>query len=91
MKPGQVMIIPGDRLEPWEYDHLAEFLQIVVAKIEKARAAYGMDYLMRSDESFRQNLIEEWADCIGWPAMAFIKQARAKEQKEEPRHESSPL
>ena len=60
-------------LHQWEYDLLERYFQLVVNKIERGRAEYGMDYLNRSDESFSEEIDEELADCSGWPAMMFLK------------------
>ncbi|HUU98825.1 MAG TPA: hypothetical protein VM487_24095 [Phycisphaerae bacterium] len=74
--PGQVTVHPGSTLELWEYEGLQDYFALVLRKIEAGRAEYGMDYLTRSDESFREQIEEELADLSGWSAMRHLKLTR---------------
>ena len=73
---GQVTVHPGTALEAWEYEGLQDYFALVLRKIEAGRAEYGMDYLTRSDESFREQIEEELADLSGWSAMRHLKLTR---------------
>ncbi len=75
---GQVTVHPGSTLETWEYEGLQDYFALVLRKIEAGRAEYGMDYLKRTDESFRDEIAEELADLSGWSAMRHLKLMRQK-------------
>ena len=71
--PSHLILDCDGSLEPFEYEHLEAYFDLVIRKIEKGRAEYGMDYLNRSDESFREQIDDELADLTGWPAMQYVK------------------
>jgi len=68
-----VTVEHGTALETFEYAGLQAYFQAVLAKIEKSRAAYGMDYLKRTDADFVGQINEELLDVSGWAAMRHIK------------------
>lgn len=88
-QPGSVCIGQGDILEPWEYSQLNEYLSLVLRKIERGRAEYGMDYLKRTDADFAAQIDAENADEAGWAAMRFIaRHAPADVCRQTPGHVS---
>ena len=70
---GSVFVRPGTVLEEWEYWQIVDYFRLVLRKIERGRAEYGMDYLKRTDASFQENIEEELADLSGWSAMRYCK------------------
>ena len=68
-----IVIHPSGALEPWEYEGLAEYLELVVRKLEKSRKDRGMSYLDKNDADFIAEINEELIDLNGWAATRFLR------------------
>lgn len=66
------------KLEKEEYNLIEEFAKKLVARTEKGRGEYGMNYMKLNKKKVMREIEEELLDVAGWAMMFWMKLKKNK-------------